>query len=41
MVKFYENFGEYFIFDFKTVSIEEFFGDFNDFRILFLVSNIF
>lgn len=39
MVKLYENLGEYFIFDSKTVSIEEFFGDLNDFRTLFLVSN--
>ncbi|XP_070461490.1 protein diaphanous homolog 2 isoform X1 [Equus przewalskii] len=36
MVKLYENLGEYFIFDSKTVSIEEFFGDLNDFRTLFL-----
>lgn len=40
MVKLYENLGEYFIFDSKTVSIEEFFGDLNNFRTLFLVSNI-
>ncbi|XP_066212140.1 protein diaphanous homolog 2 [Saccopteryx leptura] len=36
MVKLYENLGEYFIFDAKTVSIEEFFGDLNNFRTLFL-----
>uniref|UniRef100_A0A2K6BSA5 Protein diaphanous homolog 2 n=1 Tax=Macaca nemestrina TaxID=9545 RepID=A0A2K6BSA5_MACNE len=37
MMKLYENLGEYFIFDSKTVSIEEFFGDLNNFRTLFLV----
>ncbi|XP_011792660.1 PREDICTED: protein diaphanous homolog 2 isoform X1 [Colobus angolensis palliatus] len=36
MMKLYENLGEYFIFDSKTVSIEEFFGDLNNFRTLFL-----
>ncbi|KAM8753348.1 protein diaphanous homolog 2 [Rhynchonycteris naso] len=36
MMKLYENLGEYFIFDAKTVSIEEFFGDLNNFRTLFL-----
>ncbi|XP_065770890.1 protein diaphanous homolog 2 isoform X1 [Muntiacus reevesi] len=36
MVKLYENLGEYFIFDSKSVSIEEFFGDLNNFRTLFL-----
>ncbi|XP_070317897.1 protein diaphanous homolog 2 isoform X3 [Odocoileus virginianus] len=36
MVKLYENIGEYFIFDSKTVSIEEFFGDLSNFRTLFL-----
>ncbi|XP_058392289.1 protein diaphanous homolog 2 isoform X4 [Diceros bicornis minor] len=36
MVKLYENLGEYFVFDAKKVSIEEFFGDLNDFRTLFL-----
>lgn len=36
MVKLYENLGEYFIFDSKTVSIEEFFGDLSNFRTLFL-----
>ncbi|XP_069896199.1 protein diaphanous homolog 2 isoform X1 [Dipodomys merriami] len=36
MVKLYENLGEYFIFDSKTVSIEDFFGDLNNFRTLFL-----
>lgn len=36
MVKLYENLGEYFTFDSKTVSIEEFFGDLNNFRTLFL-----
>ncbi|XP_071069094.1 protein diaphanous homolog 2 isoform X3 [Dasypus novemcinctus] len=36
MMKLYENLGEYFIFDSKTVSIEEFFGDINNFRTLFL-----
>lgn len=40
MVKLYENLGEYFIFDSKTVSIEEFFGDLSNFRTLFLVSNM-
>lgn len=39
MVKLYETLGEYFIFDAKTVSIEEFFGDLSNFRTLFLVSN--
>ncbi|XP_078219693.1 protein diaphanous homolog 2 isoform X5 [Callithrix jacchus] len=36
MLKLYENLGEYFIFDSKSVSIEEFFGDLNNFRTLFL-----
>uniref|UniRef100_A0A8C0K5C2 Diaphanous related formin 2 n=1 Tax=Canis lupus dingo TaxID=286419 RepID=A0A8C0K5C2_CANLU len=36
MLKLYENLGEYFIFDSKTVSIEEFFGDLSNFRTLFL-----
>ncbi|EFB29084.1 hypothetical protein PANDA_018642, partial [Ailuropoda melanoleuca] len=36
MLKLYENLGEYFIFDAKTVSIEEFFGDISNFRTLFL-----
>ncbi|XP_003799912.1 protein diaphanous homolog 2 isoform X2 [Otolemur garnettii] len=36
MTKLYENLGEYFIFDPKTVSIEEFFGDLSNFRTLFL-----
>ncbi|XP_067580159.1 protein diaphanous homolog 2 isoform X2 [Pseudorca crassidens] len=36
MVKLYENLGEYFIFDSKTVSIEEFFGDLSNFQTLFL-----
>ncbi|XP_053437151.1 protein diaphanous homolog 2 isoform X2 [Nycticebus coucang] len=36
MTKLYENLGEYFIFDSKTVSIEEFFGDLSNFRTLFL-----
>ncbi|XP_037021675.2 protein diaphanous homolog 2 isoform X2 [Artibeus jamaicensis] len=36
MVKLYENLGEYFVFDSKTVSIEEFFGDLSNFRTLFL-----
>lgn len=36
MVKLYETLGEYFIFDAKTVSIEEFFGDLSNFRTLFL-----
>ncbi|XP_035581276.1 protein diaphanous homolog 2 isoform X4 [Zalophus californianus] len=39
MLKLYENLGEYFIFNSKTVSIEEFFGDLSNFRTLFLVSN--
>lgn len=41
MVKLYENLGEYFIFDPKRVTIEDFFGDLNNFRNLFLVSNVF
>lgn len=36
MLKLYENLGEYFIFDPKTVVIEDFFGDINNFRTLFL-----
>ncbi|XP_048192901.1 protein diaphanous homolog 2 [Perognathus longimembris pacificus] len=36
MIKLYENLGEYFIFDSKTVSMEDFFGDLNNFRSLFL-----
>ncbi|XP_027240054.1 protein diaphanous homolog 2 isoform X1 [Cricetulus griseus] len=36
MVKLYENLGEYFIFDPNTVAIEDFFGDLNNFRTLFL-----
>lgn len=36
MIKLYENLGEYFIFDSKTVCIEEFFGDLSNFRTLFL-----
>ncbi|XP_036775523.2 protein diaphanous homolog 2 isoform X3 [Manis pentadactyla] len=36
MVKLYENLGEYFIFDTKTVIMEDFFGDLNNFRTLFL-----
>nr|XP_047933262.1 protein diaphanous homolog 2 isoform X5 [Anser cygnoides] len=36
MTKLYENLGEYFSFDPKTVSIEEFFGDLSNFRTLFL-----
>ncbi|XP_027463274.1 protein diaphanous homolog 2 isoform X2 [Zalophus californianus] len=36
MLKLYENLGEYFIFNSKTVSIEEFFGDLSNFRTLFL-----
>ncbi|XP_060231346.1 protein diaphanous homolog 2 isoform X8 [Meriones unguiculatus] len=36
MVKLYENLGEYFIFDPNTVTIEDFFGDLNNFRTLFL-----
>lgn len=39
MTKLYENLGEYFTFDPKAISIEEFFGDLNNFRTLFLVSN--
>ena len=41
MVKLYENLGEYFIFDPNTITIEDFFGDLNNFRNLFLVSNVF
>jgi len=40
MIKLYENLGEYFTFDPKVVSIEEFFGDLSNFRTLFLVSNV-
>ncbi|XP_064134014.1 protein diaphanous homolog 2 isoform X4 [Loxodonta africana] len=36
MLKLYENLGEYFVFDSKAVSIEEFFGDLSNFRTLFL-----
>ncbi|XP_026704618.1 protein diaphanous homolog 2 [Athene cunicularia] len=36
MTKLYENLGEYFTFDPKAVSIEEFFGDLSNFRTLFL-----
>lgn len=39
MTKLYENLGEYFTFDPKAISIEEFFGDLSNFRTLFLVSN--
>jgi len=41
MMKLYENLGEYFTFDAQSISIEEFFGDLNNFRILFLVSSVF
>uniref|UniRef100_A0A8B9NMB2 FH2 domain-containing protein n=1 Tax=Accipiter nisus TaxID=211598 RepID=A0A8B9NMB2_9AVES len=40
MNKLYENLGEYFTFDPKVISIEEFFGDLSNFRTLFLVSNV-
>lgn len=40
MTKLYENLGEYFTFDPKAISIEEFFGDLSNFRTLFLVSSI-
>lgn len=40
MTKLYENLGEYFTFDPKAISIEEFFGDLSNFRTLFLVSNV-
>ncbi|XP_073918768.1 protein diaphanous homolog 2 isoform X2 [Castor canadensis] len=36
MLKLYENLGEYFVFDSKAITIEEFFGDLNNFRTLFL-----
>ncbi|KAJ6663352.1 hypothetical protein lerEdw1_010489 [Lerista edwardsae] len=36
MIKLYDNLGEYFCFDPKAVSIEEFFGDLSMFRTLFL-----
>ncbi|XP_074061618.1 protein diaphanous homolog 2 isoform X2 [Macrotis lagotis] len=36
MTKLYDNLGEYFIFDTKTVAIDEFFGDLSSFRTLFL-----
>lgn len=40
MMKLYENLGEYFTFDARSISVEEFFGDLNKFRILFLVSSV-
>lgn len=40
MTKLYENLGEYYTFDPKVISIEEFFGDLSNFRTLFLVSSI-
>ncbi|XP_074962790.1 protein diaphanous homolog 2 isoform X6 [Phalacrocorax aristotelis] len=36
MTKLYENLGEYFTFDPKAISIEEFFGDLSNFRTLFM-----
>ncbi|KAF1417979.1 hypothetical protein FQV24_0014067, partial [Spheniscus mendiculus] len=36
MTKLYENLGEYFTFDPKVITIEEFFGDLSNFRTLFL-----
>ncbi|XP_051485945.1 protein diaphanous homolog 2 isoform X1 [Apus apus] len=36
MTKLYENLGEYFTFDPKAITIEEFFGDLSNFRTLFL-----
>ncbi|NXP77063.1 DIAP2 protein, partial [Ramphastos sulfuratus] len=36
MTKLYENLGEYYTFDPKVISIEEFFGDLSNFRTLFL-----
>ncbi|XP_072481818.1 protein diaphanous homolog 2 isoform X3 [Notamacropus eugenii] len=36
MTKLYDNLGEYFVFDTKTVAIDEFFGDLSSFRTLFL-----
>ncbi|CAI5793587.1 Hypothetical predicted protein [Podarcis lilfordi] len=36
MTKLYDNLGDYFCFDPKTVSVEEFFGDISAFRTLFL-----
>uniref|UniRef100_A0A8D0HE98 Diaphanous related formin 2 n=1 Tax=Sphenodon punctatus TaxID=8508 RepID=A0A8D0HE98_SPHPU len=36
MTKLYDSLGDYFTFDSKTVSIEEFFGDLSNFRTLFL-----
>ncbi|XP_052528731.1 protein diaphanous homolog 2 isoform X6 [Tympanuchus pallidicinctus] len=36
MMKLYENLGEYFTFDARSITMEEFFGDLNKFRILFL-----
>ncbi|XP_038271076.1 protein diaphanous homolog 2 isoform X3 [Dermochelys coriacea] len=36
MTKLYENLGEYFIFDPKATTIEEFFGDLSNFRTMFL-----
>lgn len=38
MLKLYDSLGEYFSFDPKAVSVEEFFGDLSTFRTLFLVS---
>ncbi|XP_069469093.1 protein diaphanous homolog 2 isoform X2 [Ambystoma mexicanum] len=36
MTKLYDNLGEYFTFDAKSISIEEFFGDLSSFRTLFM-----
>ncbi|KAG2464483.1 DIAP2 protein, partial [Polypterus senegalus] len=36
MLKMYETLGSYFLFDAQTVNVEDFFGDLNAFRVLFL-----
>lgn len=38
MQKLYENIGSYFAFDPHSVSVEEFFGELANFRMLFMVS---
>lgn len=38
MQKLYENIGSYFAFDPHSVSVEDFFGELANFRILFMVS---
>lgn len=41
MIKQYEDLGTYFVFDPKKMSIEEFFGDLNNFCNMFQVSQLF